>query len=69
MAATEALKITRGIDEKVEGVDERMKKVDTKVEAIDGKVQGVDDKVDSVIQGEFCFHWPAPESVLSGQLR
>jgi hypothetical protein len=37
MAAAETLKITRGIDDKVEGVD--------------SKVQGVDHKVGSVIEG------------------
>ena len=39
MAATELLKITRGIDDKVEGVDERVK--------------GVDSRVGSVMKGEF----------------
>jgi archaellum component FlaC len=55
MAAIEALKITRGIDHKVEGVDERVQNVDTKVEVVDNKmravdcrVQGVDDKVQGV---------------------
>jgi hypothetical protein len=40
MAAAEALKIARGIDDKVEGVDDRVK--------------GVDHKVGSVITGELC---------------
>ena len=53
MAAAEALKITRGIDDKVEGVDERVKNVGTKVEGIADEVHGVDHKVSSVIQGEF----------------
>jgi hypothetical protein len=42
MAAAEALKITRGIDDKVEGVD--------------SKVQSVDHKVGSVIEGELYMH-------------
>jgi len=41
MAAAEALKITRGIDDKVDGVDDRVK--------------GVDYKVVSIIQGELCL--------------
>jgi hypothetical protein len=49
MAAAEALKLTRGIDDKVEGVDERVKNVDTKVE-------GIDHKVCSVIAGELYTH-------------
>ena len=59
MAAAEALKITRGIDDKLEGVVGRVKKVDTKVEGIEDKVQGIDSKVKdvdhrvgSVIQGK-----------------
>ena len=59
MAAVEALKFARRIDDKVEGVDERVKNVNLKVEGIDdkmrgvdSKVQGVDNKVGSVIQGE-----------------
>jgi hypothetical protein len=42
MAAAEALKIARGIDDKVEGVD--------------SKLQGVDHKVGSVIKGELHIH-------------
>ena len=42
MAAAESLKITRGIDGKVDSVD--------------SKVQGVDRKVGAVIQGEFYLH-------------
>ena len=56
MAAAEALKITRGIDDKVEGVDERVKNVDAKVEGIDDRVQGVAHKVGSVITGELYIH-------------
>ncbi|KAF8260076.1 hypothetical protein EI94DRAFT_938712 [Lactarius quietus] len=37
MAAAEVLKITRGIDSKVEGVDEMVQDIDTKVEGIDDK--------------------------------
>jgi archaellum component FlaC len=59
MAAVEALKITRGIDDKVEGVDSKVQDVDSKVQGVDSKlqgvdskVQGVDHKVGSVIEGE-----------------
>jgi archaellum component FlaC len=58
MAAAEALKITRGIDDKVEGVDERVKNVDTKVE-------GIDHKVCSVITGELYLHWSPPPNLSS----
>ena len=55
MAAMEVLKITRGIDDKVEGVDERVQNVDTKVEVIEDKVRSVDSRVGSVIKGELYF--------------
>ena len=45
MAAAEALKITRVIDNKVNDVDD-------KVERVDDRVKGVDHKVGSVIEGE-----------------
>ena len=48
MAAAEALKITRGIDDKVEGIDGKVKNVDTKVKGIDDMVRGVDSKVQDV---------------------
>ena len=76
MAAAEALRITRGVDKKVEvvnqkvdDIDERVQIVDMKVEGIDNqvrgidsKIQGVDDKVGSVIQGEFCPLLAAPRT-------
>ncbi|KAI9455249.1 hypothetical protein BJY52DRAFT_1151868 [Lactarius psammicola] len=66
MAAAELLKITRGIDNRVEGVqenlegvDQRIQIVDLKVQGIDGKMQGIEDKlqdvgdkVSSVLEGE-----------------
>ena len=59
MAATEALTISRGIDDRVkhvgerlEGVDGRVQRVDVKVEGIDDKVRDVNHKVGSVIEGE-----------------
>ena len=48
MAVAEALKIARGIDNKVNDVDD-------KVEDIDDRVKGVDLKVGSVIEGELCM--------------
>ncbi len=51
MAAIEALKITRGIDDKVEGVNERLQDVYVKVEQVDEKVEGVG----SVIEGGLCL--------------
>ncbi len=51
MAAIEALKITRGIDDKVEGVNKRLQDVYVKVEQVDEKVVGVG----SVIEGGLCL--------------
>jgi hypothetical protein len=55
MAAAELLKITHGVDSKVEGIDNRMKGVDERVQGVDDKVQevgnrvqGLDDKIDQV---------------------
>jgi archaellum component FlaC len=45
MAASEALTITRGIDDKLNDVDERLGGVDERVQSVDTKVEGVDDKV------------------------
>ena len=71
MAAAEALKVTREINEKVEGVDDRVQNVDTKVEGIETevqrvnhKVQGVDDKVCSVIKGASYQQSPTHELIL-----
>jgi hypothetical protein len=47
MAAVEALKITREIDDK-------MNDLDGKVEGVGDRVKGVDHKVGSVIKGELC---------------
>lgn len=49
MAAAEALKVARSIDENVKDVGE-------KGEGVGDKIQGVDRKIDSVIQGELCLH-------------
>ena len=48
MAAAEALKITRDIDNKVNNID-------GKVVGVDDRVKGVDHKVGSVIKGELCL--------------
>ncbi|KAI9441063.1 hypothetical protein BJY52DRAFT_1378164 [Lactarius psammicola] len=55
MAAIEAMKIardindrTKDVDEKVEGVDEKIHSISTKLDGIDVKVQGVGDKVQGV---------------------
>ena len=58
MAAAEALKITRGIDNKVNDIDD-------KVERVDDRVKGVDHKVGSVIEGELCLLYLALDSLLS----
>jgi hypothetical protein len=52
MAAAEALKITRDIDDKVNDLGD-------KVEGVDDRVKGVDHKVGSVIKGELCLLCPA----------
>lgn len=71
MAAMEALKITRDIDDKVkvvddkvEGVDEGVQAVYVKVEKVDEKVQSVGHNVGSVIEGRLYLSWPALDSVL-----
>ena len=48
MAAAEALKISRGIDDKVKDVDKKVEGVDKKVEGVDGRVQTVDIKVEGI---------------------
>ena len=68
MAAIEVLKITRGIDDKVEVVDARVQNVDMRVEGIDDKVRGIDGRVGAVSKGELFFH-PTLQSVLDLFLR
>ena len=67
MAASEALMITRGIDDSVKDVNETVHNVDMKVEGVDCKVQGVNDrvksvdlKVGSVIKGKLYLYYLAP---------
>ncbi|KAH9044883.1 hypothetical protein EDB84DRAFT_1576299 [Lactarius hengduanensis] len=48
MAATEALAISRGIDDKVKDVGEKVEGVNEKVEGVDERVQVVDMKVDDI---------------------
>jgi hypothetical protein len=51
MAASELLKITRGIDSKVEGVDKRVQVLHSKVGGVDDQVRSVDGRVGLVIKG------------------
>ena len=69
IAEIEVLKITRGIDDKVNDVDEKLEvveervqtvyvkveEVDEKVQSVDSKVQGIDHKLGSVIEGGFAY--------------
>ncbi len=52
MAAVEALKISRGIDYKVQGVDNRLKEVDERVGFVGGRLKSVDEKVGLVVESE-----------------
>ena len=48
MAATEALTISRHIDDTVMGVDKRLEGVDEKVQGVDGRVKDIDHMVKGV---------------------
>ena len=53
MAALELLKITRGIDSRVEGVDKRVQVLHSKVGGVDDQMRSVDGRVGLVIEGIF----------------
>ena len=48
MAAAELLKVTHGIDSKVEGLDDRMRGVDGMVQEVGIMIQDLDENMDQV---------------------
>ena len=51
MAATQGLKATHEVDDKVKTVEGKVQGVDNKVQGVDDRVRDVDDKIDLVIDG------------------